>query len=87
MPHWGNANELGNYTPKYVPDLDQRHSLPQPLPSYCLSVLLCFSVGKSHRRDAADRLQQAPQVAVTASHEENVKDRWLSQVFVKLREL
>lgn len=46
----------------------------------CVSVLLCFSVGKSHRGDAPDSLQQAPHVAVTASDEENVKCPWLSQV-------
>lgn len=46
----------------------------------CLNVLLCFSVGKSHRRDAPDSLQQAPHVAVTTSAEENVRCLWLLQV-------
>lgn len=44
------------------------------------SVSLWLSAGKSHRRDAADSLQQAPLMAITASDEEDVKHSWCSQV-------
>lgn len=76
LPYWENASELWNCTLKYMPDLNQRHWIP----SRWLNVLLCFSVGKSHRRDAPDSLQQAPHVAVTTSAEENVRCLWLLQV-------
>lgn len=49
------------------------------LTSHC-SVSLSLSAGKSHRRDAADSLQQAPLMAVPAPDEEDVKRLWCLQV-------
>lgn len=49
------------------------------LTTHC-SVSLSLAAGKSHRRDAADSLQQAPRLAIPAPDEEDVKRLWCSQV-------